>query len=105
MHVNLKIVGLAFAATIIVLLAFGGRARAYDDTLRITTTRVPQHWLLNRDPRIIHVPQPTTAEDRKAQADEIAKWEAFCQPRRGRDEYGVIRLSYAQKGCEFGRSE
>ena len=33
------------------------------------------------------------------------KWEAFCKPARTYDDLGVVRLVYAQSGCEFGRSE
>lgn len=73
--------------------------------LNVTYSRIPSHWYLDRGPRIVHVPQPTTEADRKAQAVEIAKWEAFCQPTRHADELGVIRLRYAHEGCEFGRSE
>lgn len=34
-----------------------------------------------------------------------AKWLEFCQPTRTTDAEGVIRLRYAHKGCEFGRTE
>lgn len=45
-------------------------------------------------------------QDEVAERDaEIAKWEAFCKPVRVPDENGVIHLRYAEKGCEFGRSE
>jgi hypothetical protein len=45
------------------------------------------------------------AEDEAAKRDRIKKWEAFCKPARTYDSEGVIRLVYARKGCEFGRSE
>lgn len=32
-----------------------------------------------------------------------AKWVAFCKPVGKIDAYGMNRLSYAHKGCEFGR--
>lgn len=35
--------------------------------------------------------------------DEEDRWIAYCQPKRGApDEYGVVRMIYAHKGCEFG---
>ncbi len=44
-------------------------------------------------------------EDEKARRASIEKWEAFCKPTRSIDNEGVGRLSYAHKGCEFGRTE
>jgi hypothetical protein len=44
-------------------------------------------------------------EDEKARRASIEKWEAFCKPTRSYDKEGVTRLIYAQKGCEFGRTE
>lgn len=46
-----------------------------------------------------------TAEEIAAKAARIAKWEAYCTPKRNYDNEGVVRLTYAKKGCEFGRSE
>lgn len=79
-------------------LTLSSSAQALD--LNITTTRIPNHWYLDRGPRIINVPKNFFGSDA-----DIAKWEEFCQPRRTYDEYGVVRLVYAHKGCEFGRSE
>ena len=45
------------------------------------------------------------AADEAAKQERIKKWEAFCKPTRTYDSEGVIRLVYARKGCEFGRSE
>jgi hypothetical protein len=45
------------------------------------------------------------AEDEAAKQERIKKWEAFCKPTRTYDNEGVVRLVYARKGCEFGRSE
>jgi hypothetical protein len=45
------------------------------------------------------------AEDEAAKQERIRKWEAFCKPARSYDSEGVVRLVYARKGCEFGRSE
>ena len=44
-------------------------------------------------------------EDERAKRASIEKWEAFCKPARTYDREGVVRLVYAKKGCEFGRSE
>jgi hypothetical protein len=45
------------------------------------------------------------AADEAAKQERIKKWEEFCKPTRTYDREGVIRLVYAKKGCEFGRSE
>ena len=45
------------------------------------------------------------AADEAAKQERIRKWETFCKPTRTYDSEGVIRLVYARKGCEFGRSE
>jgi len=44
-------------------------------------------------------------EDERARRAGIEKWEAFCKPTRTYDQEGVVRLQYARRGCEFGRSE
>jgi hypothetical protein len=44
-------------------------------------------------------------EDDRARRASIEKWEAFCKPTRSYDDTGVVRLQYARRGCEFGRSE
>jgi hypothetical protein len=45
------------------------------------------------------------AADEAAKQERIKKWETFCKPTRTYDSEGVVRLVYARKGCEFGRSE
>lgn len=75
-------------------------AREYRGHHRLSVTSFPSHWLLDKGPRIVHLPPMT-----EAQQVEDRKWEAFCQPVRNADEWGVVRLSYAHKGCEFGRSQ
>jgi hypothetical protein len=45
------------------------------------------------------------AEDAKARQQRIKNWEAFCKPTRTYDDLGVVRLVYAERGCEFGRGE
>jgi hypothetical protein len=44
-------------------------------------------------------------EDERERRASIEKWEAYCKPTRNYDKQGVVRLSYARAGCEFGRSE
>jgi len=43
--------------------------------------------------------------DKIAREKELAKWEAFCKPVFKADQFGVRRASYANAGCEYGRSE
>lgn len=50
-------------------------------------------------------PVELSPEEVAAKEASIAKWEAYCQPKRTYDDLGMIRLVYAKKGCEFGRSE
>src|ERR1700733_1670893 len=45
------------------------------------------------------------AADEAAKQERIKKWEAVCKRDRPYDSEGVVRLVYARKGCEFGRSE
>jgi hypothetical protein len=45
------------------------------------------------------------AEAERLRKEQVAKWEAFCKPARNYDKFGVVRLSYSQAGCEFGRYE
>lgn len=52
-------------------------------------------------------PTPLDAGPRILQGpgDDYDKgWVEFCKPRVVTDQYGVERLIYARKGCEFGRS-
>src|SRR6201989_1052591 len=49
--------------------------------------------------------QAQNQEDEKPGRARIEKWEAYCKPKRTFDSEGVVRLVYARKGCEFGRSE
>jgi hypothetical protein len=56
----------------------------------------------------IEDPKPDPAREAEAarlRNEQIAKWEAFCKPVRHYDQLGVIRLSYAKPGCEYGRTE
>jgi hypothetical protein len=43
--------------------------------------------------------------DAIAQQKQDEQWEAFCKPTFKADEYGVRRASYAEKGCDVGRTE
>lgn len=60
---------------------------------------------LSSDPRVIHVPQPTSEADIKARDERIKKWETDCDVKLVRGQYGVMRYTYAKKGCEFGSPE
>jgi hypothetical protein len=57
-----------------------------------------------------HVPDPVRNREQErldaiAQQKQDEKWEAFCKPTFKADEYGIRRASYAEKGCDVGRSE
>jgi len=43
--------------------------------------------------------------DAIAQNKQDEKWEAFCKPTFKTDQYGIRRATYAEKGCDVGRSE
>lgn len=56
--------------------------------------------------------QPSPARDVEqerldaiAQAKQDETWDAFCKPTFRTDQYGIRRASYAQRGCDVGRSE
>lgn len=53
------------------------------------------------------IPEPhrLTGDEIAEQEHAEAKWLAFCKPTKETDNEGMVRLRYAQKGCEFGRSE
>jgi hypothetical protein len=68
-------------------------SRFYGDTCKTSVIADPV-----RDPA-------QEAADEAAKQERIKKWETFCKPTRTYDSEGVIRLVYARKGCEFGRSE
>lgn len=49
-------------------------------------------------------PAPPTAEEIAEHAARAKRWDEFCKPTPGEpDAYGMVRLQYAHKGCEFGR--
>lgn len=50
-------------------------------------------------------PIELTAQELYERETRAVKWEKFCQPQKTVDDLGVVRLVYAQRGCEFGRSE
>jgi hypothetical protein len=58
-----------------------------------------------RDPHVRHVRGFETEEEAEHSAKRDRKWVRFCKPVALTDRYGVARYSYAQPGCEFGRSE
>lgn len=47
----------------------------------------------------------TVTPEESAERDErIAAWESFCKPTPVEDKFGVTRLTYAHKNCDFGRT-
>lgn len=56
-------------------------------------------------PTIIQQVAPLTAAELGEQAERIHDWEKFCKPTENVDNLGVTRYSYAQPGCEFGRTK
>lgn len=51
------------------------------------------------DAKIITIPD----DNSPAAASRYRRWRAFCKPVETLDAFGVIRLTYAKPGCEFGR--
>jgi hypothetical protein len=92
-----------FAIAVLVLMS--GSAQAWEATTTCTYSK-----FFGRTCRTsVTADQPRDlvqeAADEAAKQERIKKWEAFCKPARTYDNEGVIRLVYAKKGCEFGRSE
>jgi hypothetical protein len=58
-----------------------------------------------RDTHLRHIDGFDTAQEAKESVERDRKWARFCKPVVLTDRYGVSRYSYAQPGCEFGRSE
>ena len=88
-----------------VLAVMSGPANAWD----VNTTCTYSKFYGNTCKTSVIADQPRDtaqeAADEAAKQERIKKWEAFCKPTRTYDNEGVIRLVYAKKGCEFGRSE
>lgn len=55
------------------------------------------------NPHVIHVPQPTSEEERVAAAQRDKAWMARCRPTVQQDRYGMPRYVYAAPDCEYGR--
>lgn len=88
-------------ATLFVLVLFGGRAKA-DSNLHCSYA----DWYgINCTRSYTPPPRELTRDEIAEQDAKIAKWEAFCKPTKTYDSDGIGRLSYAQKGCEFGRDQ
>ena len=88
-----------------VLALMSGSASAWD----VNTTCTYSRFYGNTCRTSVIADQPRDyaqeAADEAAKQERIKKWEAFCKPARTYDDLGVVRLVYAQSGCEFGRSE
>jgi hypothetical protein len=90
-----------FLATV-AMLALTAPASAFD----LTITNAPYFkFTPGASARIINIPPPLSEAERAMHIEQDRLWLAYCQPRRNVDEFGVTRLSYAQPGCEFGRTE
>jgi hypothetical protein len=88
-----------------VLALMSGTASAWD--VNTTCTYSTFYGRTCRTSVIADQPRDIAQEaaDEAAKQERIKKWETFCKPARTYDNEGVIRLVYARKGCEFGRSE
>jgi hypothetical protein len=88
-----------------VLVLISGPASAWDINTTCTYSRF--YGANCRTSVIADQPRDYAQEaaDEAAKQERIKKWEAFCKPARTYDDEGVVRLVYARKGCEFGRSE
>ena len=88
-----------------VLALMSGSAHAWDINTTCTYSRF--YGSTCRTSVIADQPRDYAQEaaDEAAKQERIKKWEEFCKPTRTYDREGVIRLVYAKKGCEFGRSE
>jgi hypothetical protein len=64
---------------------------------------VKRHFV--RDTHLRQVRGFDTEDEAKESVLRDRKWMSFCKPVVLTDRYGVSRYSYAQPGCEFGRSE
>jgi hypothetical protein len=88
-----------------ILALMSGSAQAWD----INTTCTHSRFYGSTCKTSIIADQPRDfaqeAADEAAKQARIKKWEEFCKPTRTYDNEGVVRLVYAKKGCEFGRSE
>ena len=87
----------------VVCAALATPAAAQDTRLRIVLE--PWYKFGHTQAQIVHVPPPTSDYERAQQAIRIEVWEKACKPVGRVDDLGVTRLSYAMKGCEFGRTE
>ncbi len=87
----------ALAAT-----ALSTPVRAEDLTIRFAP---PILFVPGSSAHIINIPEPLGAAERQSRDAAIARWTEHCQPVRHADAEGVIRLTYAHPGCEFGEGE
>lgn len=108
---NRVINGLIFLGVAIAFIGYilmAGKAKAEDYNLTIGTAGyVASHGIVvplqSAAPHIIAGPNAGPLSDeaeRRAQ-----RWEQFCKPTPVRGDLGVIRLTYAHEGCEYGRTE
>ena len=57
------------------------------------------------NPYVIHVPQPTSEDDKADAKERDRLWRDRCRPVVKQDAHGISRYSYAAPGCEYGKYE
>lgn len=89
-----------------IALALGMTAAAHADYVSRTTCgrtymgKYECSSTFSRGPQFTGPVELRTPEEIK---EEEERWVAYCKPTRGQpDQYGVVRMVYAHKGCEFG---
>ena len=59
-------------------------------------------WAVPGDPYVRTVPDILGGVERGQAAARDRKWFAHCRPVVERDNYGVARYQYSERGCEYG---
>jgi len=77
-------------------------ASALDLTIRFGP---PQLFFPGATASITHVPAPRNDVETRERDAAISRWEEHCKPVRWRNADGIVHLSYAHPGCEFGEGE
>jgi hypothetical protein len=62
----------------------------------------PANFAVNGD-SVIPAPPPLTSEQKKAEDEASAAWQARCQPTVIEDREGVRRARYAEPDCDLSR--
>lgn len=83
-------------------LALTTSASALDLTIRYAP---PLLFSPGSTASINHVPEPLGVVEQEARDAAISRWTEYCKPARRADAFGVVHLTYAHPGCEFGEGE